>query len=297
MFKLFVVVSHLLEGSNSVDFGQIQPLGGTRVWSASTLRRTSDAVRQVVLIRNPTTQIYGRVSSGRSSCWWPWSPDGWRVRHRLSELILDVANVAITWCSLQYLLLQLLGLIFALDPVQFISFRRTQRSIIGPISGLFFVYASILYASNLVCKGHKCLLLLEARLHVVPTTYLVWIVRSRSGPNDTFVHVSLSTLCVFLILCSSRTATYVYHAKSKWPLPDMWVAINEDVMGWPFFLNVLRHHCAWNISFSRKLHEIVSNLRFVLSVPVWDAVKLLKSLLICRTGIGYSYMWSLLFER
>ena len=48
--KLFAVISHLLESPDPVDFCQVQSLRSGCVRCASSLRRASDAVRQMVLI-------------------------------------------------------------------------------------------------------------------------------------------------------------------------------------------------------------------------------------------------------
>ena len=48
--EVLAIVSHLLKGSDSVDLGEVQSLCSARVTCASTLRRASDAVRQMVPI-------------------------------------------------------------------------------------------------------------------------------------------------------------------------------------------------------------------------------------------------------
>ena len=60
--KLFAVISHLLESPNSVDFCQVQSLRSGCVRCASSLRRASDAVRQMVL-------IWDLVNGNRAACY------------------------------------------------------------------------------------------------------------------------------------------------------------------------------------------------------------------------------------
>ena len=48
--KMFAIVSHLLEGSDSVDLGKVQSLSSVCMACESTLRRVGNTVRKVVLI-------------------------------------------------------------------------------------------------------------------------------------------------------------------------------------------------------------------------------------------------------
>ena len=87
-------------------------------------------------------------------------------------------------------------------------------------------------------------------------------------------------LKLFIKLWSIHCTFEVKHTKSEWPLTNMRIAVYKMIMAFAFLLSLDRFESTWYFSISWELHEVISNVWAVFSIPLRNVVDLLESVFI-----------------